>query len=159
MLGRVALAFVLVIGLAATAVAQAPQVPTTPAGQAVEASKDVARVYVYRYKQYAGSALEPSIYCDEVQLARMDNGRYFVVELPAGKHAFRANDKQSVIELDLKAGQASYIRMELAMGFWKGSGRLMLMMPEQGAAEIKKLEYLGGDKIKDTKVLKTAPTP
>src|SRR5258707_9599036 len=45
---------------------------------------DKARVFVYRYKQFVGSALEPSVYCDENQLARMDNGRFFIVELPPG---------------------------------------------------------------------------
>jgi hypothetical protein len=32
-----------------------------------------AKIYVYRYKQFAGAALAPSVYCDNVQLARMDN--------------------------------------------------------------------------------------
>ena len=36
-----------------------------------------ATVYVYRYKQFVGAALAPSVYCDDVQLARMENGRYF----------------------------------------------------------------------------------
>jgi hypothetical protein len=29
-------------------------------------------VYIYRYKQFAGWALEPSVYCDEKELAKMD---------------------------------------------------------------------------------------
>lgn len=157
MLGRVMLVLVLTVGLVATASGQTPQTPPTSATQAVETPKDMGRVYIYRYKSFQGGALEPSIYCDEVQLARMDNGRFFVVDLPLGKHAFRSEDKQSAIELDLKPGQVSYIRMELAVGFWKGKGRLMMIMPEQGSAEVKKLQYLGADKIKDPKVLKTAP--
>ena len=158
MLARLMLALVLVISFVAVAGGQAPQTPPTPTTQAVETPKDMGRVFVYRYKSFQGGALEPSIYCDEVQLARMDNGRFFVVDLPLGKHSFRSDDKQSVIELDLKAGQVSYIRMELAVGFWKGHGRLTMVMPEQGTGEVKKLQYLGADKIKDTKVLKTAPT-
>src|ERR1035438_2073152 len=63
---------------------------------------ETARVFVYRYKQFVGSAISPSFYCDEVQWARMENGRYFVVTLPPGKHELRSNDKQSGIELDAK---------------------------------------------------------
>jgi hypothetical protein len=38
-------------------------------------SQAKATVYVYRYKQFVGAALSPSVYCDDLQLARMDNGR------------------------------------------------------------------------------------
>lgn len=111
-------------------------------------------VYVYRYKQFAGSALEPSVYCDDSELAKMDNGRYFIAKLAPGKHTFRSNDKQAGIEIDLKAGEEYYIRVEIAAGFMKGHGRLVMMQKEQGAYEIKKLKPLDADKIKDkTKVV------
>ncbi len=38
-------------------------------------------IYFYRIKQFAGGGLEPSVYCDDKELARMDNGRYFGVTL------------------------------------------------------------------------------
>ena len=110
-----------------------------------------ATVYVYRYKQFVGSALSPSVYCDEVQLARMDNGRYFMVKLAPGKHAFRSNDKQSGLELDLKPGQPYFIRVEIAPGFMKGHGRLIQMTAEQGTYELKskKLVPLDASKTVD----------
>jgi hypothetical protein len=38
-------------------------------GQDTAAAADSkVTVWVYRYKQYAGSALEPSVYCDEGEL-------------------------------------------------------------------------------------------
>ena len=112
------------------------------------------RVFVYRYKQFVGSAISPSVYCDEVQLARMENGRYFVVTLPPGKHELRSNDKQSGIELDAKEGQDYYIRVEIAPGVAKGHGRLVATPSEQGSYEIRKLKPLDPDKIKDS-----APAP
>lgn len=108
-----------------------------------------ARIIFYRYKQFAGSGLEPSIYCDEVQLARMDNGRYVVVQLPVGRHTCRSNDKQSGVELELRPGQDYFIRVEIATGFWKGHGRLVVTAPEQAAYEVRKLKPLGPDKIMD----------
>src|SRR5215470_16284155 len=70
-----------------------------------------ATVYIYRYKQFVGSALSPSVYCDDNELARMTNGRFFAAKLSAGKHTFHSNDKQAGIDVDLKAGQDHYIRV------------------------------------------------
>lgn len=129
--------------------AKEPALPTAVKPAKPEAT--TATVYFYRYKQFVGSALEPSVYCDEVQLARMDNGRYFSVALAPGKHAFRSNDKQSGLELDMKAGQAYFIRVEIATGFWKGHGRLIQMTSEQGSYELKskKLQPLDASKTVD----------
>lgn len=107
-------------------------------------------VYVYRYKQFAGSALSPSVYCDDNELARMDNGKYFVVTVTPGQHVFRSNDKQAGINVDLKPGEKYYIRLEIAAGFMKGHGRLVSVAPEQGSYELKKLKPLDSDKVKDT---------
>lgn len=120
---------------------------------------DSVRVYFYRYKQFVGSAISPSVYCDEIQFARMENGRYFMVSLPPGKHAFRSNDQQSGIELDAKEGQDYYIRVEIAPGFAKGHGRLVATPSEQGSYEIRKLKPLDPDKIKDAARVPTPSSP
>jgi hypothetical protein len=119
--------------------------------QQPEKAKDDAKatVYIYRYKQFQGSGLSPSVYCDDTELARMENGRFLVAKFVPGKHAFRSNDKQSGIDLDMKAGEEYYIRVEIATGFMKGHGRLVSSAPEQGAYEIKKLKPLSADKVKD----------
>jgi len=113
----------------------AAQTETAPQSNATAPAK--ASVYVYRYKQFVGSALQPSVYCDETQLARMENGRYFTAKIDPGKHTFRSNDQQSGVELDLKAGQEYFLRVEIATGMLKGHGRLVLTAPEQGRFEVK----------------------
>ena len=125
------------------------QEASAPKPSAAKPSKGT--VYIYRYKQFVGSALEPSVYCDETQLARMDNGRYFSVEVEPGKHTFYSNDKQSGLELDVKAGGTYFVRVEIAAGMMKGHGRLILMAPEQGSYELKskKLKPLDASKIVD----------
>ena len=130
------------LGLGATMAAQTDG--AKPAG-----GDSKATVYVYRYKQFAGSGLTPSVYCDEQEMARMDNGRYFQVQIGAGKHTFRSNDQQASIELDTKAGQKYYIRIEIAAGLMKGHGRVVLMSPEQGESEIKKLKPLDEGDVRD----------
>jgi hypothetical protein len=116
--------------------------------QTTDAKASKATVYVYRYKQFVGSALSPSVWCDGTELARMENGRYFTVTLDPGKHTFSSNDKQSGIELDAKAGQEYFVRVEIAAGMMKGHGRLILVAPEQGGYELKsKLKPLDSNKV------------
>jgi hypothetical protein len=141
------------------------QEATKPAPQTgTKASK--ATVYFYRYKQFVGSALSPSIYCDGAELARMENGRYFTANVEAGKHSFTSNDKQSGIDLDLRAGDEYFIRVEIAAGFAKGHGRLVLVPREQGEFELKsdKLKALDANKVSNKEVVSVdqphfGPTP
>jgi hypothetical protein len=129
----------------------APQEAAAPAATQPATQAAKAKVYFYRYKQYAGSALAPSVYCDEAELARMQNGRYFVVKLDPGKHTFRSNDKQSGAEVDLKPGQEYFLRVELVAGFMKGHGRVVAVAPEQARFELKAkdLKPLDVDKVTD----------
>jgi hypothetical protein len=122
-----------------------------PKAAAPEPAKptDTALIYFYRIKQFAGSALEPSVFCDDKELARMDNGRYFGVTLAPGKHICSMGDKQTGFEVDLNGGDEYYARVTIDVGFWKGRGRLTLMRKEQGAFELKKAELLDATKVKD----------
>jgi hypothetical protein len=122
----------------------------------VNASQSKATLYVYRYKQFVGKALSPSVYCDEAELARMENGRYFTVKLDPGKHSFRSNDKQSGVDLDMKTGQSYFMRVEIATGFMKGHGRLILMAGEQAGYELKQLKPLDDNKVLDKAKVSTA---
>ncbi len=113
------------------------------------ASKELATVYIYRPKKYVGGALEPSIFCDGVELAKMDNGRYFVIKLPAGKHVVHMTDPKKGYELNMGAGQTYYFRVGIEAGMFKGSGKILLEANEKGASEVKKIKPLGTDKIRD----------
>ena len=142
--------FAVVVFASVLAVAEEPASPVADSGQ----SK--ATLFVYRYKQFVGKALAPSVYCDEAELARMENGRYFAVKLDPGKHSFRSNDKQSGVDLDMKAGQSYFIRVEIAAGFMKGHGRLLLVPGEQAVYEVKKLKPSDQDKVVDQTRVSTA---
>jgi hypothetical protein len=114
-----------------------PQTPAQPAAAPAKQASEFAYLRVYRQKRFTGSALAPSIYVDDKQIARVGNGRRFTMRLLPGSHAVRSDDKSSAITLDAKAGQDYYIRVEEATGFWKGHGKLTLVMPEQGSPEYK----------------------
>ena len=142
---QLTLATIIICLAASFCVAQDPKVVAS----APEKPKDSALIYFYRIKQFAGSALEPSVFCDGKELARMDNGRYFGVTLAPGKHTCSMGDKQTGFEIDVKSGEEYYARITIDVGFWKGRGRLTLMQKEQGAFELKKVELLGANKVKD----------
>src|SRR5437667_5482626 len=127
-----------------------------PSSPVADSSQSKATLYVYRYKQFVGKALSPSVYCDKTELARMENGRYFTVKLDSGKHAFRSNDKQSGVDLDMKAGQSYFMRVEIATGFMKGHGRLILVAGEQAGYELKQLKSSDDGKVVDKNRVSTA---
>lgn len=132
-----------------------------PAGAQTQSSsekttEDTATIYIYRYKQLWETGIRPWVYCDDKELARSDNGKYFVVKLAKGKHAFRSSDKQAGMEIEVKGDETIYIRVELTRGILTWYGRLVLVQKEQGDYEIKNLIPLEDKKIKDkTKVVPT----
>lgn len=132
-------------GAIRSAAAQAPPADAKSGGP--------AKVFVYRYKQYVGKGIRPSVICDDVDVARIQSGRMVVLALSPGKHRLRSNDAQSQIELEVKPGTDYYLRVEIAQGFMKGHGRLVLVMPEQGAAEIRQMKPADKNMIKSTDLL------
>jgi hypothetical protein len=72
-----------------------------------------------------------------VPLARASNARYFIVRVEPGEHAFRANDQQASIEMDLKLNQEYFLRVEIAVGFMENYGRLVAVAPEQAKYELR----------------------
>jgi|SRR5882724_6144868 len=106
-------------------------------GSAAGDGSDFAHLRVYRHHRYEGSALSPSIYIDDRQVARIGNGRRCSIRLSPGTHTVRSDDKSSAISIDAKAGQEYFIRIDEQTGFWKGHGKLVMVLPEQGKAEYK----------------------
>lgn len=133
-----------------------PQPATTaePSGAAPTEEKSVT-VYIYRPKKFVGSALEPSVFCNGVELGRMDNGRYIMLRLAPGTHRFHMTDKSKRVEETLKAGQVIYLRFRLETGMWKGHGNLYLADEEEALKELKKIKPLAADKLKDKTMVVT----
>ena len=117
-----------------------------------------ATVYIYRPKKLIAKALEPSVFVDGTELARMDNGRYFALKLPAGKHLVHLTDRKKGYAIDMGPGQTYFFRVGIEAGMWKGKGKITLDDPERGVAEIKKIKFIDQDKIKaPTMVINLTP--
>jgi hypothetical protein len=128
----------------------AAQAPTAHTATAAEGK---ATLYVYRHRRFEGAALKPSVYIDDRELARIENGRYFVAKIEPGKHSIRSNDKASGVEINMKAGTGYFIRVDMQTGFWKGHGRLTMILPEQGEYEVKQTRPANDDDLKDRELV------
>jgi hypothetical protein len=63
------------------------------------------------------------------------NGRRASIKLTPGTHTIRSDDKSPAVSIDAKPGQDYFIRVDEETGFWKGHGKLTMLLPEQGRAE------------------------
>ena len=125
---------------------------------ATSANVEEATVFIYRPKKIAGSALEPSVFVDETELARMDNGRYFAIKVKPGKHIIRMTDDKKGYALDMGPGQKYFFRIGIEMGMFKGHGKITLDDADRAIKEIQKLKFLDQDKIKaPTMVVELSP--
>ena len=107
-----------------------------------------ATVFIYRPNKLIGKTLEPSVFVDGTELARMDNGRYFALKLPPGKHMIHMTSDKKGYALDMGPGQSYFFRIGIEMGMLKGRGKITLDDSERAVEEIKKLKFIDQDKIK-----------
>lgn len=129
-----------------TLVAVAP--PNEAGAIELKGAAEPATVFIYRPSKMMGKALEPSVFVDGTELARMDNGRYFALKLPPGKHIVHLTNDKKGYALDMGPGQAYFFRIGIEMGMMKGRGKITLDDAERAIAEIKKIKFIDQDKIK-----------
>jgi len=125
----------------ATQAAPAASTPARAEGKAV--------VIVYRPGKFVGKALEPSVFCDKTEVARMDNGRYFVLLLEPGEHRIHTTEEYKRVDVKLGAGEVAFVRFRLESGMMKGRGNLYLADEQDAFKDLKKMKPLGADKVKD----------
>jgi len=116
-------------------------------------SSEPATVFIYRPKKWVGRGLEPSVFVDKTELARMDNGRFFALKLPPGKHIVHMTDDDKGYAVEMGAGETYFFRIGLEAGVWKGQGKITLDDRERALNEIKKLKFIGKDKIKAPEIV------
>ena len=111
-----------------------------------------AVVYVYRHKNFGTRNMQPSVYVDGVEVARMDDGKFFTIKLDPGKHSVEINKGHSGAEIDMAPGGQYYFRVDIIPGFWKARGQITYVQKEQGALELKKMKPLESKWLKDKRV-------
>jgi hypothetical protein len=114
-------------------------------------SKEAKAILIIgRLKDFGTRNWRPSVYVDETELARSQNGRYLVAKVEPGKRTVRAEDPKHSLQMELKAGDCYFFRVEIASGFTKAYGRLVGLTPEQGASDLKLLTPIDPSHVEDT---------
>jgi hypothetical protein len=116
-----------------------------------------ATVFLYRRKEFSTRNLQPSIYVDNSEVARMDDGRFFKIKLEPGKHIITSNKGLSGAAIDMKAGRTYYFRLTLVPGFWKAHSEITLVEKEQGKYELSTMKPLEPKWIKDKVRVSSGP--
>ncbi len=122
------------IGISALLVSSLLWTPTLAIGQDQKTGSAVT-ICIYRPRRYVGSALKPSVFIDQVEITRLHNGESVQVTVPSGQHRVNSNDKSTGIDLEAKAGQTYYLRVDIQAGAWKGHGAITLIDPQEGKYE------------------------
>jgi hypothetical protein len=113
--------------------------------------KDVkAIVIIGRLKDFGTRNWRPSVYVDEIELARSQNGRFLVAKVDPGTRTIRAEDPKFALQMALKAGECYYFRVEIASGAFKAHGRIVGLSREEGALELKQLTPIEASYVTDS---------
>lgn len=111
---------------------------------------NMATVYIYRPKSIVGMALQPTVMLDGEDLLDARNGTVWTGKFKPGRYNFQMDDKKSGAELDLKAGEAYYMRVDIVAGVFKGGGRMTQVTGDQGTKDAAKLNPLPAAEVKHT---------
>jgi hypothetical protein len=106
-------------------------------------------VVFHRPKRYFGSGLTPSVYVDNREVARLDNGRFFSLTLAPGKHELSSSMKHAPLQVEVRPGEVIYLEMVILAGNWRGGGRLITTPQDDALIAIKKLKPLDKKWITD----------
>lgn len=84
----------------------------------LNAQEQTGTITFYREPRAATGEFKPTIFCDGSELARLENATSFQIAAPAGVHTCVAESLQRpAIEVNVLAGQAAYVHLELRPSF------------------------------------------
>ncbi len=114
-------------------------------------AKTKATVYVFRKHTIVGAVRTPAVYCDDVELAYTQNGRYFRVQLEPGEHYFRGEDDDDYTRIDLRPGEVGYIASIVGYSPHAKHAHAYVLVdpPEKAVPEIRSLKALDANKVVD----------
>lgn len=105
------------------------------------------RLFVYRERRWAGSAIQPEIKLDENIIGKSVAGGFIYADRPAGLYNLACGAR--FIKLYMKPGESTYVEM-IPLAGPAGGGRfkinLRLVDPDYGRSMVKKLRYEDGSK-------------
>src|SRR5665213_1779630 len=102
---------------------------------AASAWAEDATVFIYRLRNFQGSARRMTLSLDGKPLAYLQNGRYLALTLPAGEHTLSDKRPDDFLKFTVEAGKTYYLRGEwLAVGNW-GNFNIRFTVVDSATAE------------------------
>jgi hypothetical protein len=120
----------------------ATQNQTVTKSEITATTESTATLVFYRPKRFVGGGLTPSVFVNEEDVARMDNGRYFVLAVKPGTIKLSSSMKHDPTPVETKAGKTEFFEMVILTGNWKGGGRLIPTPANEAREAIQKLKAL-----------------
>ena len=90
-------------------------------------------------------------------MARLDNGRFVTITVPAGKHVIESSMKQDPLTVEVKPETPLYLEMVILSTMWHIGGRLIPVGEEQAKAALLKLKPLDAKWIIAPDILSKEP--
>jgi hypothetical protein len=100
----------LIAGVLATSLLGSPQIDQ----QEPRYDTRSALIWLFRYKRFIGAPLEPVVFCDDQKVAKMDNGRYFLLTLNPGVHTVRSTAKTGSVTTNFESGREYFLEVYVA---------------------------------------------
>ena len=127
------------------------QVPaTSPEPTGTGGNGRSASIYVYRNWRTFGAAIEPALYLDDLEIAKMANGSYFLLKVEPGVHTIRSTDKKVELNMGFKSGTDYFVRIDLRPTWYSiGKGEPILESCEAFRSGVKDLKPLTAHHVRD----------
>lgn len=104
------------------------KVPPVPA--------DHGRIYFYRAVNPLGAVIQPSVRLDGVVVGdSIPNGVFFCDVAPGRHTASVRSEVENSAEVEVAAGQSSYVKMDRSAGWFYARVQIEVVPPETGASE------------------------
>ena len=115
------------------------------------------QIYVYVQHESPARSWFP-VWCDGVLVAKIKQGRFFVINVTAGKHEI-IEEKGVPVFVDVRSGKKAYVRLEWRNGELGGPALPVWAEVTQSAAhrDMLYLAYIDADKVVSKLVPNTEP--
>ena|SRR2546422_4662840 len=118
---------------------------------------DVATIYVYSTKHIKAALgrVTASVLMDGKLIAKLDSKRYFVIQVPPGRHTFSGTTKSlGGVDLNFEAGKTYYLKMgwEYDTKIGPASSGITVSPPESALFDLKQMKPIESRDIRDPRV-------
>ena len=129
------------------AAASQPVRADDPPAPAADASKGT--IIFFRPSKFIGAAMGFKVREGDVELGRLRNGKYFVIQVEPGTHSYTVHSEaKDVITLEVEAGETYYVKGSIGVGILAGRPNLSPSTAAEFEAAKPKMKDATGEGIK-----------